>query len=57
MLSTKFNVNLARKLTEANWRDPGYGGEVVSLMRWPPFTPGMISGTNFCLSLSRPQGP
>jgi hypothetical protein len=23
------------------------GGEVVSLMRWPPFTPRKISGTHF----------
>jgi hypothetical protein len=24
------------------------GGEVLSLTRWPPFTPRKISGTDFC---------
>jgi hypothetical protein len=32
------------------------GGEVVSLMRWPPFTPKKIPGTHFCYRLSRPRG-
>jgi hypothetical protein len=32
------------------------GGEVVSLMRWPPFTPRKIHGTHFCYRLSRSQG-
>jgi hypothetical protein len=32
------------------------GGEVVSLMRRPHFTPGKIPGTHFCWRLSRPQG-
>jgi hypothetical protein len=32
------------------------GGEVVSLMRRPPFTPRKIPGTHFCQGLSRPQG-
>jgi hypothetical protein len=32
------------------------GGEVVSPTRRPPFAPGKIPGTHFCLRLSRPQG-
>jgi hypothetical protein len=32
------------------------GGEVVSLMRRPPFTLRKIPGTHFCYRLSRPQG-
>jgi hypothetical protein len=32
------------------------GGEVVSLMSWPPFTPRKIPGTHFCSILSGPQG-
>jgi hypothetical protein len=32
------------------------GGEVVSFMRWPPFTPKKILGTHFCQRLSQPQG-
>jgi hypothetical protein len=31
------------------------GGEVVSLTRRPPLTPGKIPGANFCYRLSRPQ--
>jgi hypothetical protein len=31
-------------------------GKVVSLMRWPSFTPMMIPGTHFCWRPSRPQG-
>jgi hypothetical protein len=32
------------------------GGEVVSLMHRPPFSPRKIPGTHFCQRLSRPQG-
>jgi hypothetical protein len=32
------------------------GGEVVKLMRRPPFTHRKIPGTHFCYRLSRPQG-
>jgi hypothetical protein len=31
-------------------------GEVVSLMRRAPFTPGKIPGNHFCQRVSRPQG-
>jgi hypothetical protein len=31
-------------------------GEVVSLKRRPPFTPGKIPGAHFCYTLSQPQG-
>jgi hypothetical protein len=31
------------------------GGEIVSLKRWPPFTPRKIPRTHFCQSLNRPQ--
>jgi hypothetical protein len=32
------------------------GGEIVSLMRQPPFTPRAIPSTPFCYGLSRTQG-
>jgi hypothetical protein len=32
------------------------GGEVVSRMRRPPFTPRNIPGSNFCWRLNRTQG-
>jgi hypothetical protein len=32
------------------------GGEIVSLMGRPPFTPRKNSGTHFCQRLSQPQG-
>jgi hypothetical protein len=35
---------------------PINGGEVVSLARWPPFTPRKIPGTHFCLRPSRHLG-